>query len=208
MTYGYDIYSLGIMIAFISFLGFTLENFWLAATKGFVDNRNMHLPFLMGYGLLVVGMYLLLGTPEHMNLTGHIYVNASKAEKFFIYFLCSMVIVTVGELVLGHFVEKVCGFEYWNYNWIPLHITKYTSIPTSIGFAAIITSFMGACFEPIMGVISMMNVDDVKPLSVMLIAAMSIDLAVSFMQMKNKHGLNVRWIKYIRREPERLPHKT
>ncbi|MBP0956441.1 MAG: putative ABC transporter permease [Oscillospiraceae bacterium] len=208
MTYGYDIYSLGIMIAFISFLGFTLENLWLAATKGFIDNRNMHLPFLMGYGLLVVGMYLLLGTPEHMTLPGHIIVNASKAEKFFIYFLCSMVIVTVGELILGHLVERLWGFEYWNYNRIPLHITKYTSIPTSIGFAAIITSFMGACFEPIMGVISMMNTDDIKPLSVMLIGVMAIDLAVSFMQMKKKRGLNVRWIKYIKREPERLPHKT
>lgn len=208
MTYGYDIYSLGIMVAFISFLGFTLENLWLAATKGFIDNRNMHLPFLMGYGLLVVGMYLLLGTPEHMTLPGHIIVNASKAEKFFIYFLCSMVIVTVGELILGHLVERLWGFEYWNYNRIPLHITKYTSIPTSIGFAAIITSFMGACFEPIMGVISMINFDDIKPLSVLLIGVMAIDLAVSFMQMKKKRGLNVRWIKYIKREPERLPHKT
>ena len=99
MTNIYDIYSLGIMVAVISFLGFCLENLWLAATKGFIDNRNMHLPFLMGYGVLVVGMYLILGTPEHMALTGLIYVNGTKAQKFLIYFLCSMVIVTVGELV-------------------------------------------------------------------------------------------------------------
>ncbi|MBQ5332468.1 MAG: hypothetical protein J6K92_04325, partial [Oscillospiraceae bacterium] len=66
MIKGYDIYSLGIMLALISFLGFLLENLWLAATKGFVDNRNMRLPFLMGYGVLVTGMYLLLGTPENM----------------------------------------------------------------------------------------------------------------------------------------------
>lgn len=208
MTNSYDIYSLGIMIALISFLGFTLENLWLAATKGFMDNRNMHLPFLMGYGLLVVGMYLLLGTPKHMTLPGHIIVNASESEKFFIYFLCSMVIVTVGELILGHLVEKVCGFEYWNYNWIPLHITKYTSIPTSIGFSALITLFMNSFFEPIMNVISMMNTADTKPLSILLITVMSADLAVSFMQMRKQHGLNTRRIKYIRREPERLIRKT
>ena len=53
MTNIYDIYSLGIMVAVISFLGFCLENLWLAATKGFIDNRNMHLPFLMGYGVFV-----------------------------------------------------------------------------------------------------------------------------------------------------------
>ena len=64
MIMKYDIYSLGIMVAVISFLGFSLENLWLSLTKGFIDNRNMNAPFLMGYGLLVVGMYLLLGTPE------------------------------------------------------------------------------------------------------------------------------------------------
>lgn len=208
MTNIYDIYSLGIMVAVISFLGFCLENLWLAATKGFIDNRNMHLPFLMGYGVLVVGMYLILGTPEHMALTGLIYVSGTKAQKFLIYFLCSMVIVTVGELVLGHLMEWICGFEYWNYNWIPLHITKYTSIPTSIGFAAIITSFMGACFDPIMSVIGMMNTQDIKPLSIMLMVILTADLIVSFRQMRKKHGLNVRWIKYIRQEDEKLLPKT
>lgn len=208
MTNIYDIYSLGIMTATISFLGFILENLWLAATKGLIDNRNMHLPFLMGYGVLVVGMYLLLGTPEHMSVTGHIYINGTKAERFFIYFLCSMVIVTLGELVLGHLMERICGFEYWNYNWIPLHITKYTSIPTSIGFAAIITSFMGACFDPVMSVIGMMNPEDIKPVSILLTVIMTADLIISFRQMKKKRGLNVIWVKYIKQENEKLLPKT
>lgn len=208
MTNGYDIYSLGIMLTLISFLGFLLEDLWLAVTKGFIDNRNMRLPFLMGYGILVVGMYLILGTPENMTLWGKVPVNASKAEKFFIYFLCSMVIVSVGELILGHLVEKVCGFEYWNYNWIPLHITKYTSIPTSIGFAAIITSFMGACFEPIMGIISMMDAQDIKPLSIMLVAVLTADFIAGFRQMRRNRGLNIRWIKYIRQESGRLLPKA
>ena len=140
MIMKYDIYSLGIMVAVISFLGFSLENLWLSLTKGFIDNRNMNAPFLMGYGLLVVGMYLLLGTPENMALAEMVPVDRSKGEKFFVYFLCAFAVVTVGELILGHLMEKICGIQYWNYNWIPLHITQYTSIPTSIGFAAIIIS--------------------------------------------------------------------
>ncbi|MCI7766877.1 MAG: putative ABC transporter permease [Oscillospiraceae bacterium] len=208
MIKGYDIYSLGIMLALISFLGFLLENLWLAATKGFIDNRNMRLPFLMGYGVLVTGMYLLLGTPENMLLWGDIPVNASKGEKFFIYFLCSFGIVTAGELILGHLMEKLCGFEYWNYERIPLHITKYTSVPTSIGFALIITSFMGACFEPIMGIITLINPKDIKSVSMILIAAMTIDLAANFIKMHKNHGLNVRWTIYIKREPENLFHKA
>ena len=87
MIMKYDIYSLGIMVAVISFLGFSLENLWLSLTKGFIDNRNMNAPFLMGYGLLVVGMYLLLGTPENMALAEMVPVDRSKGEKFFVYFL-------------------------------------------------------------------------------------------------------------------------
>ena len=208
MIKGYDIYSLGIMVALISFLGFLLENFWLAATKGFIDNRNMRLPFLMGYGVLVTGMYLLLGTPENMLLWGEVPVNASKGEKFFIYFLCSFAIVTAGELILGHLMEKLCGFEYWNYERLPLHITKYTSVPTSTGFALIITSFMGACFEPIMGIIALINPEDIKSVSVILITAMTADLIASFVKMHKNCELNVRWTIYIKHEPQRLFHKA
>lgn len=208
MIKGYDIYSLGIMLALISFLGFLLENLWLAATKGFVDNRNMRLPFLMGYGVLVTGMYLLLGTPENMLLWGEVPVTASKGEKFIIYFLCSFAIVTAGELILGHLMEKLCGFEYWNYERLPLHITKYTSVPTSIGFALIITSFMGACFEPIMEIITLINTEDIKSVSIILIAVMTADLIASFIKMHKTHGLNVRWTIYIKREPEKLFHKA
>ncbi len=208
MVKGYDVYSLGIMLAFISFLGFLLENFWLAATKGFADNRNMRLPFLMGYGVLVTGMYLLIGTPENMLLWGKIPVKAPKGEKFFIYFLCAFAVVTVGELILGHLTEKLCGFEYWNYERLPLHITKYTSVPTSTGFALIITSFMGACFEPIMEIISLINPEDIKSLSIILIAAMAIDTAAGFIKMYKNRGLNIRWTIYIKREPEKLFHKA
>lgn len=81
MIMKYDIYSLGIMVAVISFLGFSLENLWLSLTKGFIDNRNMNAPFLMGYGLLVVGMYLLLGTPENMALAETVPVDRSKGEN-------------------------------------------------------------------------------------------------------------------------------
>lgn len=193
MIMKYDIYSLGIMVAVISFLGFSLENLWLSLTKGFIDNRNMNAPFLMGYGLLVVGMYLLLGTPENMALAEMVPVDRSKGEKFFVYFLCAFAVVTVGELILGHLMEKICGIQYWNYNWIPLHITQYTSIPTSIGFAAIITSFMGACFDPIMSVITIIPAQEAKSASIILMLIMSTDLVASFSKMHRTRSLNTKW---------------
>lgn len=47
----YTYYQLGIMAAVVSFLGFVVENIWLAMTKGYINNRNMNAPFLQGYGL-------------------------------------------------------------------------------------------------------------------------------------------------------------
>ena len=50
----YTYYQLGIMAAVVSFLGFVVENIWLAMTKGYINNRNMNAPFLLGYGLLIL----------------------------------------------------------------------------------------------------------------------------------------------------------
>ena len=85
MAMEYSVYELFVMTALISFLGFDLENIWLLFTKGFMDNRSMHLPFLFGYGLLVMGMYCIFGTPQHLRFFGHeIQCAFPRAVYFFI----------------------------------------------------------------------------------------------------------------------------
>ena len=193
----YSIASLIIMVAVISFLGFMLENTWLVLTKGFFDNRNMTFPFLLGYGLLVVGMYMIVGTPEKLCILGAHVSYRTAGQKYLIYFVLSFLIVTIGEIILGHFVEKVFGFEYWNYTRLPLHITKYTSIPTSIGFALIITAFMGKCFAPIMTVINNISEHTMNAAAVVLAVVMTSDFIFSFAKMYKNHSLNVIWKKQV-----------
>lgn len=135
----YSIFDFGIMAAIISFLGFIVENIWLAVTKGYVNNRNMNAPFLLGYGLLVISLFFVLGTPEEMAQWGMFKGIRTKWIRYMLYFVCSFVVVSIGEILLGTIVEKLCGIEYWNYASLPMHITKYTSVPTSIGFASMIT---------------------------------------------------------------------
>jgi len=89
-----EVTSLLILVLVIFFLGFVLENIWLACTKGYMDNRNMSLPFLLGYGLLVVGMYLLLGIPEQMKIFGRT-IPKGRTEPFYfavsaIYFIYAL----------------------------------------------------------------------------------------------------------------------
>lgn len=193
----YDIYSWIIMIAVISFLGFILENVWLAFTKGFIDNRNMSAPFLLGYGLFVVAIYFVIGTPQNFILSGKLLIKKHKIIKYIAYFLIAIIIVSVGEMLLGIFVEKFLGFEYWNYSKIPFHITKYTSIPTSIGFAFVILFFMGVCFNPILIAIAKIKRLSKIFLGILLALIMTIDFFKSFYKMYKTKSLNEKWRIYI-----------
>jgi uncharacterized membrane protein len=150
----YTYYQLGIMAAVVSFLGFVVENIWLAMTKGYINNRNMNAPFLLGYGLLILFMYAVFGTPAALRMFTKEKV---RWKRYLVYFLCSFAVVCVGEIVLGIAVEALCHIEYWNYSNIPMHITKYTSIPTSTAFAAMITILMGNVFPVLMDWICRIN---------------------------------------------------
>lgn len=186
----YSLTSIGIMAAVISFLGFILENVWLAFTKGYIDNRNMTMPFLYGYGMAVISIYAIFGTPQAMVLAGKLPV---KEHSVLIYFVAVFFAVSIGEIALGYAVEKLCGFEYWNYTRLPLHVTKYTSVFTSLGFAAIITLFMSYAFDPIMNLIGRLAPLPASIGALVLTAVMAVDFMVSFCRMHKSHALNERW---------------
>lgn len=190
----YNIYQLGIMAAVVSFLGFVVENIWLAMTKGYINNRNMNAPFLLGYGLLMLFMYFTFGTPYE--LRGFQKVK-SKIIKYILYFLCAFIVVCIGEIVLGVVVEHLCRIEYWNYSNIPLHITKYTSIPTSTAFAMMITVFMGKIFPVLMELITRVNAQWIKVICIVLWAIMLFDFIVSFWYMIKGKKFYLKWKIYL-----------
>lgn len=129
----YEIYALGILVAVISFLGFVVENIWLAMTKGYINNRNMNAPFLLGYGLLIVVFYLILGTPNRMVLPLSLQKKLRKRGKYILYFFCALLAVCICEIVLGGVVEKLCGIEYWNYDKTKRLLLEMESAPKKIG---------------------------------------------------------------------------
>ena len=191
-------YSLLIMVAIISFLGYNLENIWLAVTKGFIDNRNMSFPFLLGYGLFVVGLYLVAGTPKSPGLI----LTEKRNHRRALYFFVSMIIISVGEIILGFTVEKFFGFEYWNYTALPLHITKYTSIPTSIGFSFLLTLFMDKFFEPLLTQIDRIPRGKAKIIGIILAVIMVVDFIASFVNMYITRSANIKWKKTLKRSGE------
>ena len=187
------IIALFIIMALASFLGFWVENIWLSFTKGYMDNRNMHLPFLLGYGLTVFAIYFLFGTPEAPKFLGFDLVLENKKFTEVVYFIIVFVCISVGEWMLGTIVEKKCGIIWWDYTKLPLHITKYTSIPTSIAFTFMVIIFMNVFFVPVYNSLMMYKSSVLLIIACILMLAMVIDFMYSAVWMMKKRELLNLW---------------
>jgi uncharacterized membrane protein len=184
--------ALILIIVLVSFLGFVVENIFTSFSHGFIDNRNMVLPFLLGYGLAVFTIYKLFGTPHTPLFFGKpVVINSSFISTLY-YFAIAFLCVSLGEIILGHLIEWSCDIVWWNYTALPLHITKYTSIPTSTIFATLITVFMKHFFNPILNNFSKMNHQTLSILAISLIVLLSLDFINSGIYMfKNHHTLRL-----------------
>lgn len=172
-----------IIVIIVSFLGFWVENTWLSIYLGFMDNRNMHLPFLLGYGLGVIAIYAAFGTPKALRVFCVPIKVKSAALRTVIYWLFACAGVMLGEIALGTFVEKVFDIIWWEYTTLPLHITKYTSVPTTAAFGALITFFMGTWFTPVYSYFIRRQNKAVAVVACIVMVLLVADLSVSALQM-------------------------
>lgn len=188
-----NIFALCMVMAIVSFLGFVVENVWLSVTKGYMDNRNMCFPFLFGYGIAMLLILFILGTPKKLWLLGKTIWIQNKIIRVLFYFIGVMICICVGEVLLGTFVEKVCHFCWWDYSKLPLHITQYTSIPTSMMFASMVTLFMGHCLEPLYYFFLKWDYDVLRTTAIVLTGIMVGDFLYNAYLMYKKKGMVRRW---------------
>ncbi len=175
----YSIYVYLNIILICSFIGFIMENVWLIFRYGYFDNRNMNIPFLLGYGLAVVAIYKLIGIPKEM--------------PDIKYFATVFLLVSAGEILLGKTVEKVCHIYYWDYSKLPLHLTRYTSLFTSIGFALAISIFMRNCFPKIAYYLSANESVTFEKSGMLGCIVIFLDYVYSFGKMAKEKRLNQKW---------------
>lgn len=192
-----EIYLNIMMIVVVSFFGFMFEDIFLAITHGFFDNRNMGLPFLLGYGVLVDIIYLINGTPKDIRFLKKRINIENKYLKKVIYLLFAALFVSVGEIMLGVIVEKTCHVIWWNYTYIPLHITKYTSIPTSFGFGLLITVLMDYIFIPIYNYYDNWDMKILEITSILIISLLLIDYTKSIYYIYKNNRLKPIWRIYV-----------
>lgn len=179
-----------IMVIILSFVGFCFEDIWMLIRYSLLDNRNMYLPFLIGYGLLLVAIYYLIGTPDKIFNKYEL----KKPINYIVYILICFIIVSIGEILLGSTIEYIYHFSYWNYTKIPFHITKYTSVLTSLGFSLSITLFMKYLYIPIQNKAKTISKKIPTLLIILIIIILSIDCFMSFQTMNKNKGRNITWI--------------
>ena len=186
-------YSLILIIVVVSFLGFCVENIFIGLRHGFIDNRNMILPFLLGYGLSILAYYMLFGTPDKPLFFGKEICFSSSIKSTFYCFAVAFIGVSIGEIILGYATEWCCDIVWWNYIQIPMHITKYTSVPTSLAFATLITVFMKYCFNPLLNFFSKINPLALSLLSTAMLLFLILDAINSGIYMFKHHDILHLW---------------
>lgn len=178
-----------IMVIIISFFGFIFEDLWMLVRYSVIDNRNMFLPFLFGYGFFVVLIYYIIGTPKKI-------FNKYEFDShmnYVIYIALCFLLVSIGEILLGSIVESFADFKYWDYSHIPLHLTKYTSVPTSLGFSLVITLFMNYAYIPLLNTVKKLEKKIPIAVAVIVLVILVLDLNVSFKAMHENNGNNTVW---------------
>ena len=178
-----NVYALIMVMVVVSLLGFCVESIFTGFMHGFLNNKNMVLPFLWGYGLAILLLYVLFGTPEcplwftkPTNFT-------SRTEKYVYYFIIAFFGVCIGEIILGYLVEATCNIVWWDYSILALNITKYTSVPTSTGFASLIFIFMRYIFNPLLDRFSSMNYTALKFIAISFATVLTLDMINSAIYM-------------------------
>lgn len=113
-----NIFHLIIYFTFFSFLGWTSEVIYTYFTHHHFVNRG----FLTGPFCTIYGFGFIL-----------IFLSLNKFKKnYFIFFILSIIIASLLELLTGFALDKLFNIRYWNYSSYPLNINGYICLSFSL----------------------------------------------------------------------------
>lgn len=172
MLYDYSISDLWLASLVYANIGYWVENLFRLFSKGMLDSRNQIFPFLFCYSIAMWALYFALGTPKKARFFNHRLVKYDSVHgqrlSVLCYFCISFFFIFFGEIVVGSMFENVSGIQLWNYSGIPLHVTQYTSIPTTTALSAGVVVLMEYFFTPLMKNIQKINKNVVLKLDYIL----------------------------------------
>ena len=184
-----EVCFLTVICVFISFIGWCFEKAGRYIAYGDVADRGfLTLPLCPIYGISVVAIFLLCGTPKHMRgiLGGKIrktrlwqrVISNKTWRKYAFYFLFVTLTSTLAELAVG-LIFKAFGITLWDYSGRAFNLFGVICPSFSLMWGVLITAFMALGWKPLYDLIHRIPVHIVKRAAFTLALAISVDFAVN-----------------------------
>jgi len=188
-----DITYILFMGVLMAFLGWTTESIVGVISTGYIDSHGYFLPFIPSYSLVIFVWYFIL--TKYPQLIDYKEENTKNIILYnIILLLIFSLIVFLIEIIYGNLMEILFSVKLWNYNNIPMHITRYASTPTALGFGLgtfILTKFI---FPPVLNFLRN-NIDPhkLKIISIIIWSLILLDLITYYIHITNYHEVPIRW---------------
>ena len=177
----------------VSFMGWCFEKlcryvaFGSAADRGFLT-----LPLCPIYGISVVAIFFLMGTPsriggvlgEKIKITRlwRRVIGDKTWRQYIFYFIFVALLSTLAELVTG-LCMKPFGVKLWDYSQKPFNFLGIICLEYSLLWGALITAFMGTLWKPLYGLVKKIPKRESFILAVTLAVAIIADFAVGIVYL-------------------------
>ena len=158
-----------------SHLGWVFEMILFVCLYGGIADRGfVTLPLCPIYGITMLAVYYLIGTPH----SGGVLIRgmARGGARNIVYFLLAVIIPSLAELIGGEVMEIVSGEVLWGYEHIGYNFGRYVSLPISLGWGALIFVVM-TFYDNALNLLRRIPDNLARRLAISLSALVAIDFA-------------------------------
>ena len=186
MLWGEEFFYVCITGIVFAFLGWCVENITRIVDSGVIDSRFHLMPFISPYGLIPFA-FLAFNSPDDLSLFGHRFfkekTKRNRIRSNIACFLLICALVFFGELIVGYIWGEVFGYSLWNYSNIPLHITPYTGVLTTLAFGTGVYLLFRYVYRPLMGLVKKIPYKTAKIISLIVWPLMILDTVAMGVQI-------------------------
>lgn len=159
-------YYINIFIIY-SVIGYIYEIIISLLLNNKIESGFLHGPWTPIYGIGVLIMIYIYKEIDKRIIN-------NKYMKNIVFFIITVLALTLIEFIAGHLLHLIFNKNYWNYSFLPLHIGKYIAVEVSILwglFAFLIVYVIQPKLKKLIKKIP-------KYISILIITSMIIDLII------------------------------
>ena len=168
----YGLSRLFLLTMLLSFFGWAFETVYFLLYKGKYSDRGfLTLPFCPIYGCSLVGIYLLIGSPD------------DKVVKMPLYIAVCFLLPSLIELFIGVIFDKLWNRRLWTYFGYPYNLNGYICLRNSILWGIMAFLFMKYLFPPIKKAVRKLSERWSNFLAIMIGFSVFVDFLYNFIML-------------------------